>query len=476
MQPERGRVKLLDDMRNGLSVLLIASVCASAQTPNWSQVNEEAMRHFQALVQIDSTDPPGNETRVVDYVRKVFDAEGIPYLVAAKDPARANIVARLKGNGSKRPLLIIGHSDTVRVDPAKWSFPPFSATRNGGWVYGRGTLDDKPDLMAAMMTMVLLKRNAVKLDRDVIFLSEPGEEAATGPGIEYMVNERWNDVDAEIALAEGGGVRRMGGKVQYAVVQTTEKQPRGARLVAHGISGHGSRPMRTNAILHLSRAVERIAMWDPPMRFNDTTRSYFEKLATISSPEEAARYKGLFDPAKAPAIREYLAENDPGAYSMLHTSISPNIIQGGFQVNVIPSEATATLDVRALPDENMPVFLDLLRKVIDDPAVEVVPEARNQRPGAAPSRIDSEAFHSIEAAYKNVYGAITLPMMSTGATDMAFLRAKGVQCYGVGVISDVEDAPKGFGAHSDQERILEDAVYKHLQFYWMAVTSIAGSR
>lgn len=433
------------------------------------------MRHFQALVQIDSTDPPGNETRVVDYIRTVFDAEKIPYIVAAKDPARANIVARLKGNGSKRPLLIVGHSDTVKVDPAKWKFPPFSAKRDGGWVYGRGTLDDKPNLMAAMLTMLLLKRSNVKLDRDVIFLSEAGEEAATGPGIQHMVDEHWSDIDAEIAMAEGGGVRRAGGQVQYALIQTTEKQPRGARLVAHGPSGHGSRPMRTNAIVHLSRAVERVAMWDPPMRLNDTTRYYFEKLATISTPEAAARYKGLFDAAKAPAVREYLAENDPGAYSMLHTSISPNIIQGGFQINVIPSEATATLDIRALPDENMPAFLDSMRKVINDPAVEVVPETRNQRPSAAPSRIDSDAFHSIEAAYRKIYGAVTLPVMATGATDMAFLRAKGVQCYGVGAMSDLEDGPKGFSAHSDQERILEDAVYKHVQFFWTAVSSIAGS-
>ena len=116
------------------------------------------MRHFQALVQIDSSDPPGNETHVAEYVKKTLEADGIPVMMVAKDPARANIIARLKGNGSKRPLLIMGHSDVVRVDPAKWTFPPFSATRQGGYVYGRGTLDDKSDLLAAMMTMLMLKR------------------------------------------------------------------------------------------------------------------------------------------------------------------------------------------------------------------------------------------------------------------------------------------------------------------------------
>src|SRR5580693_5999381 len=459
-----------------VSALLLFGLRAGAQTPDWSKINDEAMRHFQALVQIDSSDPPGNETKVAEYVKKTLEAEGIPVMMVAQDPARANIIARLKGNRSKRPLLIMGHSDVVRVDPAKWTFPPFSATRQGGYVYGRGTLDDKSDLLAAMMTMLMLKRQQTPLDRDVIFVSEAGEEASTGPGIEYLVNEHWNDIEAEFCLAESGGVRLKNGQARYALIETTEKQPHPARLVAKGISGHGSRPLRTNALVHLAKAVETIAAWDPPMRFNDTTRDYFEKMAQVSAPEEAARFKGLFDAQKAPAVREYLAEHDPIDYSMLHTSISPDIIKGGYQVNVIPSEAEATLDIRALPDENIAAFYDAMRKVINDPSIELVPETTNQRPGAAPSKLDSDAYRAVEAAYKDIYGVITIPMMQTGATDMAFLRAKGVQCYGVGAMVDEEDAPKGYGPHSDQERILEQAVYKHVQFFWQAVNSIAGAK
>src|SRR5579871_6511154 len=190
---------------------LVFCAFAQAQTVGSPPVNAELLRHYQALVRIDTTDPPGNETKAVDYIKQVLEAEGIPVIVTAKDPARANLIARLKGNGSKRPILLMGHSDTVRVDPSKWTFPPFSATRNGGFVYGRGTLDDKPNLMAAMMTMLLLKRSNVPLSRDVIFVSEAGEEASTDPGIEYLVNQRWSDIDAEICLAEGGGVTRRSG-------------------------------------------------------------------------------------------------------------------------------------------------------------------------------------------------------------------------------------------------------------------------
>jgi acetylornithine deacetylase/succinyl-diaminopimelate desuccinylase-like protein len=163
---------------------------------------------------------------------------------------------------------------------------------------------------------------------------------------------------------------------------------------------------------------------------------------------------------------------------MLRTSVSPNMFTAGYQVNVIPSEATATLDVRALPDEDIDRFVDQLRKVVDDPAVEVARNQRNTRPGAPPSRIDSEAFAAVEAAVKTHYGAgvTTLPTMSTGATDMAFLRAKGMQCYGVGPLTDSEDGPKGFGAHSDQERILESSLHTFVRFHWDIVVKVAGAR
>src|SRR6202163_963301 len=409
-------------------LLLVFGGVVSAQSVDWPKVNDELLRHYQALIRIDTTDPPGNESRAVDYIRKVLDAEGIPVIVAAKDPARANLIARLKGNGSKRPILLMGHTDTVKVDASKWKFSPFSATRDGGYVYGRGSLDNKWQVASGMMTMLLLKRGNVALDRDVIFAAEAGEEAATEPGIEHLIAEHWKDIDAEACLAESGSVVRTNGRDRYALVQTGEKRPNGARLVARGPSGHGSRPMRSSAVLHLSQAIEKVALWDPPMRFNDTTRTYFEKLASIGTPEETERYNGLFNPAKAAASREYLAEHEPGKYSMLHTSISPDIISGGFQINVIPSQVEATLDIRSLPDEDMPAFYDMMRKVINDPAVEIIPENKNGRPGAAPSPLDSDVYHAIESANRKVYQVPTIPTMSTGATDMAFLRAKGVQC------------------------------------------------
>lgn len=464
-------------MLKAATLLGLTALACSAQRMDWPKISQEGLHHLQALVQVDSS--TGNETRVVEYVKKVLDAEGIPSTIVSSDPSRANLIARIKGNGSKKPLLIMGHSDTVKVDAAKWiNFGPFSGALNGGYVYGRGVIDDKSDLFAAMMTTILLKRSGAKLDRDVIFVSEAGEEGGSSVGIQYLVREHWPEIEAEFCLAEAGGVTRRGGKAIFATIETTEKVPRAVRLVATGVAGHGSRPMRSNAILHLSRAVEKIAMWDPPMRLNDTTRIYFEKLAQISQPADAQRFRDLFDPAKAPAVREYLAEHEPTWYSMLHTSISPNIIAGGYQSNVIPSEATATLDIRALPDENLDEFHALMNGIINDPAVKIVasPRPGGERPIPPPSSITSSAYYALEAAFQRVYNVPVLPLMQTGATDMAQLRAKGVQCYGVGPMVDEEDGPKGFGIHSDQERMLQEAAYQHLRLFWEAVTSIAGTK
>jgi acetylornithine deacetylase/succinyl-diaminopimelate desuccinylase-like protein len=325
------------------------------------------------------------------------------------------------------------------------------------------------------MVMLLIKRMNTPLDRDVIFLAEASEEGGGPNGINFMVDKHLAEIDAEYCFAEGGGVVRTGGKIQYAGVATTEKIPQGARLIARGVSGHGSVPLRTNAVVHLAQAVAKVAAWQTPMRLNETTRAYFERLAKLSSPEEAARYNALLRSGKSDEAQEYMAVNEPRLYSTLRTSISPNIIKGGYRINVIPSEAEATLDIRALPNEDLTWFFDEMKKVINDTSIEIV-RNRSSRPGSPPSRLDTEAFRLIEEAHKRVYNVMTLPIMLTGATDMAQLRARGIQCYGIGPMTDSEDGPKGFGAHSDQERILEEALHKFVRFHWDIVVNLAQER
>jgi acetylornithine deacetylase/succinyl-diaminopimelate desuccinylase-like protein len=372
----------------------------------------------------------------------------------------------------------MGHTDVVNVDPKKWTHGPFSATRDGGYVYGRGTIDDKDNVAAGLMAMLLLKRNNVRLDRDVIFLAEAGEEGSTRVGIQLMVDKHFPKIDAEYCLAEGGNVSRVGGKVKFASVQTLEKNPRGVELTARGPAGHGSTPLRANAVAHLAAAVAKISQWKTEIRLNETTRNYFKRLASISAPADAQRYLDVLsaDAKTVAAADEYFLDHEPRHASMLRTSISPNIIQGGYRVNVIPSEAKATLDVRVHPDDAPEKLLEELRKLINDPAIEVAWTARDVRPRTGSTRLDSEAFNVIEAAVTKHYETVTLPTMSTGATDMSYLRAKGVQCYGVGPALDSEDGPKGFGSHSDQERILESELHRFVRFQYDIVVNLAGAR
>jgi acetylornithine deacetylase/succinyl-diaminopimelate desuccinylase-like protein len=460
-----------------VTAVAVAGTLQAPARPSWPTADAELVRHFQAIVRMDTTDPPGGERPVFEYLKSALEAEGIAVQEFALEPNRPNLVARLKGNGKKRPLLLMAHTDTVNIDAAKWTAAaPFSAERKDGYIYGSGTVDDKDNVAASLMTMLLLKRLNITLDRDVIFLAEAGEEGTVRVGIKYMADEHYSAIDAEYCLAEGGSGYRTGGNVRFVAVQTLEKIPYAVELVARGPAGHGSVPLETNAVVRVSQAVAKVAAWAPPVRLNETTSAYFKRLADISPPEEAARYRAVLDPARVNDVDAWFRKNEPRHASMLRTSVSPNIIQAGYRVNVIPSEAVALLDVRGLQDENMPAFLETIRKVVDDPSVEVRLAKRDTRPGGVEARIDSEAFKAIEASVKTTYNAPTLPTMSTGATDMAYLRAKGMQCYGVGPATDVEDAPRGFAAHSDQERILESELTRFLRFYWDTVQSLAAAR
>jgi len=472
-------------MKTFLRLLAFAALAATspdihAQTGaiDWQRVEAESMEHFQAVLRFDTSDPPGNERAAAEYLKQVLEREGIATKVFELEPNRLNVVARLKGTGKKRPLLLMAHTDTVNVDPAKWTYPPFSATRNGGYVYGRGTVDDKDNVAAALMTMLLLKRSGVALDRDVIFLAEAGEEGTTRVGIQFMVQQHFSEIDAEYCLAEGGSVLRSGGAIRYASVQTAEKIPHGIMLTATGTAGHGSVPLETNSILKLTQAVVTVAAWKPPIYLNDTTRTYFTRLAAISAPSEAARYRALVgsDPKVAQDAVDYFAKSDPRFASMVRSSISPNIIQGGYRINVIPSEAKASLDVRLLSGQDPEAFLNEVRKVVNDPAIRVEWIPRDVRPATPSARLDSEVFKVLESAYARLYDTAVLPTMSTGATDMAYLRSKGIQCYGVGPALDTEDGPKGFGAHSDQERILESELHKFVRFHYEVVRDLARAQ
>ena len=472
-------------MTTGRSLRLVLLAACSAVTlvaqgpaapPDWKAVEDESLRLYQALIRFDSS---VSERAEAEYIKQWLDQNGIPAQIYAKDPERPNVIARLKGSGRKRPLLLLGHTDTVSVDASKWRFPPFSATRDSGYVYGRGAIDDKDNLSAALMTLLLIKRQKVPLDRDIIFLGESGEEGASQLGIGYMIAEHYPEIDADYCIAEGGDTIRERGEVRYATVQTIEKIPQGVELVAHGISGHGSVPLKSNPIASLGFAVGRFASWQPPIRIDETTGTYFRRLAMLAPPDQAQRYRDVLspDPKAASAAVDWLWEHEPRHASMVRTSVSPNIFTGGYRSNVIPSEARARLDVRMVPGEDGAALLEQIRRAINDPSVDVQFSAgAGARPAIPAQRIDSELFKTVEAAVTAVYHVPTLPAMSTYGTDMWPLRARGMQCVGIGAAVDLEDQSRGYGMHSDQERLLESELHRFVRLNWEIVTELARAR
>ncbi len=358
---------------------------------DWEKIAAETSGHFDALLRINTSNPPGNETDAAEYLKQALEAEGIDAKLLALEPRRANLVARIRGNGSKRPLLVMGHTDVVGVERDKWTVEPFAAEHKDGFIYGRGAVDDKDNLVSCLMLMLLLKRHNVALDRDVIFLAESGEEGFAEAGMKHVIARHWEEIDCEFALAEGGGGYLKDGQPHIVHIATTEKVGRGVRLVARGTSGHGSVPRPDNAVVRLAAAVAKLGVWQSPSRLNDTTATYFERLAAVSPADEAGRYRGLFDSQTRSDVEQYFSQHDLLHNSMLRTSIAPTIIQGGFRQNVIPSEAEATLDIRALPDEDDEAFVEKMRAVIDDPKVEIVRRG-SARPAAPASRLNTEMF------------------------------------------------------------------------------------
>jgi acetylornithine deacetylase/succinyl-diaminopimelate desuccinylase-like protein len=458
-----------------LLVLAFAPAVRAQSAADQAAIEAEALEHFQALLRLDTSNPPGNETRAVDYLRGVLEAEGIPTKTFAVDPARANLVARLDGNGTAAPLLLMAHTDVVTVIPERWTHPPFAATLADGYIYGRGAVDDKDNVVASLMAMLWLKRSGIQLDRDVIFLAESGEEAGTQFGIEFMVEQHWEEISAEYCIAEGGGVRRDGGVIRYAGIKTLEKVPRAVVLTASGPSGHGSVPLLGNAIDQLAGAIVALRDWDAPLRLNETTQAYFTRLAGTFPEGERGPFRDLLsgDQARVRAAFDWLREHRPSDAAVLRASISPTILDGGNQSNVIPSQATVRLDVRMMPEDDHEQVLASIRRTIANPAITAEFASTRFRPPGGTS-IDTEAFRAVETNLRAHYGTIAIPTMATGATDMAYLRNRGMHCYGVGPLLDMEDALRGFGAHGDQERILEVELYRFVRFYMDVVRDVAG--
>ena len=403
---------------------------------DWTTAQAETIRHLQRLIQFDTVNPPGNELPLARYLESVLAKDGIETQLFEPAPRRAALVARLRGTGAKRPVLLLAHMDVVAVEREHWTVEPFGGVVKDGYLYGRGAIDDKGMLAANLMVVLLLARamrgGEITLQRDVIFVATSDEETGGDWGLGWLLANHPELVRAEFAVNEGGRTRIVQGKPLYLAVQCAEKVAHTVNIVAHGPSGHASIPLDGNAVARLGRALTAIHRAPLPVRLLPTTREFFRELSRVW-PEEIER-SAMADVASREPTRvrsgARLLRSIPVLDATLRTGISPTMTHGGVAANVIPAEATATLNIRTLPGHSIERVTDHLEKRIGDPLVDVVLVHRGEE--SPSSDFESAMFQAIAEAARELDPELAVvPYLGTGATESAHLRRFGIETYGV---------------------------------------------
>ncbi|HWN74174.1 MAG TPA: M20/M25/M40 family metallo-hydrolase [Candidatus Udaeobacter sp.] len=415
----------------------------------------EAQNWLVELIKINTTNPPGNEQAAAKYIAGILAKEGIPADILDLAPGRSAVVARLRSSAVADPskaLLLVAHMDVVGVDRSKWSVDPFGGVIKDGYIWGRGSLDDKSMLAANLAAFIALKRGNVRLNRDVIFLGTADEEQFGDASMKMIIAKYWDKIASGFAINEGGKVvLGKDGKVQYIALQAAEKVSVNVTLTVSGKGGHASTPTKDNPVVHLAAAVDKIGNYNTPVHLTSIVHRYFEALAPLEDEETSKWMKVIDTPDRGEHAIRYLSEASPMWNSMMRDTIAPTILQAGFRANVIPSDARAVLNIRLVPGHTIDVLVNDLKKLVNDPQVhfEVAPEGGLAAPN---SSLENDFFYLITKACAQEFGGVpVIPFMSTGATDSAQLRLHSVQAYGLRPfpISEADDAR----VHGDEERL-----------------------
>src|ERR1700691_5642945 len=463
------------------ALAMFAAAEARAQAPmaklELNKLGDEAQAWLSDLVRINSVNPPGNEAVVAKYIAAIFQKESISNEVLEVAPGRSIVIARLQAGPLPDPanaLLLVAHQDTVGVDQKKWTVDPFGAVIREGYLYGRGSIDDKAMLAANIATMFELKRTGARLARDVIVLATDYEEQGGLASIKATIQKYWDKIACAYALNEGGRVMMKDGKVQYVGIQASEKVSYNVTVTATGQSGHGSLPRPDNAVVHLAAAIEKLGTYQVPAQPSTIVLRYFEQLAKIEDDEIAKWMRALETPGRADLAVKHISDEGPMWNSMLRDTIAPTMLQAGVRVNVVPSEATANLNIRMLPGHSIEELMGQFTKIVNDPQIKfkLAPDSGENAP---PSDLTSPLFQTIERLTPQDFpGAITVPLLGTGATDSASLRLHKVQAYGLEPFPMMEDDSSR--VHADNERMPIDGFHKGVIFLYHVVADFASTK
>jgi len=386
-------------------------------------------------VRFDTTNPPGNERPLAEYLvgfleRQGIEARVIPTPGSDAPEGRAAAWARIPGTGERRPVVLLSHLDVVPARGGEWAVEPFEGLVGGGYVVGRGALDAKGVVVVQMLALVELARRGVRLERDVILLATPDEEVGGRDGAGYLVRERRTLLrDAEFLLTEGGSILPgSGGAPDIWGVTYVEKSPCWIEVIARGRPGHGSSAGADTAVPRLVRALDRVRRMQTEVRVVPEVAEMFAALAPYAAPDDRRPFEELGAAlAVAPDFRERFL-SQPGRNALVRNTVSITVLNGSERTNVIPAEASAHLDVRLLPGESCAAFGRRLSYVIDDPAISL--ETLLSFPTRA-SPLDTELFDAIRlAAKESRRPAIVVPRVIAGFTDAHYFRNLGIVAYG----------------------------------------------
>jgi acetylornithine deacetylase/succinyl-diaminopimelate desuccinylase-like protein len=466
-------------------VLTGASVCAqeSGKTTLMSdrisgdrmkQYADQAVQWERDYLRIDSTNPPGNEMRTAVFFKKIFDVEGIENRIFEYAPGRADLWARIPHTSAnpRRPFVLLNHMDVVTSDPAHWKVPPFSAQIVDGAIWGRGAQDMKSEGLAQLMVMVMLQREKVPLDRDVIFLAVSDEEA-DGTGTDWFIAQQRDLLgNAEFMINEGGeNILRPDSRLKYVGVDVGEKSPLWLHVVAHGQPGHGSRPNNDSAPNRLVRALQRILAYKTPLRVLPVVEEFLKTVAPDEPPARAAMLRNIRRSLDNPKFRREI-EADENLNYLLRDTISLTMLGGSEQTNVIPSEAWANLDVRLLPGGNPKAFLETIRRVVGDPNVTVEPQTADFRE-ANYSPTDTALYKAVRQVTAHYFpGTPVAPLLTSGYDENQRYRPLGIYAYGFNPYTATQE--ENDTEHGNDERIRVEEVRRGFRVMYDVVTRVAA--
>ena len=462
---------------------LRSRLCASAllltgaivTVPASAQPIDSTALLLQQVIRVNTANPPGRTQALAELLAPMFTARGFEVeVVPTPDSAKVHFFARLRGNGTKKPILLAAHADVVGVEREKWTVEPFDGVVKNGDVYGRGAIDFKGGLAVFARAAMLLADRKVPLDRDIIFLAEADEEGMP-LNTSWLAKTHWDRMDAEFSLNEGGWIiKRDDGRVRYVSISTADKVSTMFRLASKGTSTHASMPLPDNALVTVGKALAKLASFDFPIELTAEQRQFFTALAKTSTPADAKLYRDLLNgtpSARAAADRQL--SKDPLIHSLIRTTIAPVIMSGGFRSNVIPGSAEAMLNVRLIPGTDTRKVADALTALFNDPLLTVVPPANT--PVVPPSSTETELYQALAAESKAQWPeAEVTPYLFQAGTDAAAWRGRGVPVYGIYPYPITMDELKRM--HGNDEKVSIESLRQGTEMIYRTLVRVAGKR